>query len=246
VSHVVWCLSKSGLPARFYGGRDACCGRRARLKVCAAWTTPQQRRKTWVALDGCIYGPGRGWAQVRKRAPRRSRRRSGRRWMSTNGGGRRSVACRAGSETTTETRNGDTPPDGSRKRVSSQVSAVAVGFEPTRELPLYTLSRSAPPHPGPSTPVPTSTFALRRTALDGRGRARMRPQLRLGAAAIQRAALTAHSMPRSPTRSESEGIESMGPGCAEAPLDLPRVQGPPPALSPSAGTYPRARSRVGP
>jgi hypothetical protein len=29
------------------------------------------------------------------------------------------------------------------KRASSQVRAVAVGFEPTRELPLYTLSSSA-------------------------------------------------------------------------------------------------------
>jgi hypothetical protein len=31
------------------------------------------------------------------------------------------------------------------KRASSQVRAVAVGFEPTRELPLYTLSSSAKP-----------------------------------------------------------------------------------------------------
>jgi hypothetical protein len=31
------------------------------------------------------------------------------------------------------------------KRASSQVRAVAVGFEPTRELPLYTLSSSANP-----------------------------------------------------------------------------------------------------
>jgi hypothetical protein len=31
------------------------------------------------------------------------------------------------------------------KRASSQVTAVAVGFEPTKELPLYTLSSSANP-----------------------------------------------------------------------------------------------------
>jgi hypothetical protein len=34
------------------------------------------------------------------------------------------------------------------KRASSQVRAVAVGFEPTRELPLYTLSSSANPRSG--------------------------------------------------------------------------------------------------
>jgi hypothetical protein len=34
------------------------------------------------------------------------------------------------------------------KRASSQVRAVAVGFEPTRGLPLYTLSSSANPRSG--------------------------------------------------------------------------------------------------
>jgi hypothetical protein len=82
-------------------------------------------------------------AQIGKRAPGRSRRCSGRQRTTANRDGRPEAPLSDGTGTRTETRAKRCPPPWIRKRASSQVRAVAVGFEPTNGLPRYTLSRRA-------------------------------------------------------------------------------------------------------